>query len=637
MITDRRMPFPSSVDVAMFQAAIDTAREAVLWVDGEGRLAYVNQRACSWLGYSREELSRKRIWDLDVGTTPERWAAVWRQTLIDGTTETAYVRKGGGVVPVEVSAKDLDVGGRRLCVAFVRDITERRVVTEALRRTQAAVDKSRDPIFWVKSDGSLAYVNDAACELLEYPRDELLRLKMQEISPSPISWDERWRRRSQEGALRFERTHRTKSGRNIPVEVSVSVVEFEGEECHWVYTRDLTEQKRAQADKARLEAELLHAQKLESVGRLAGGVAHDFNNMLTVILGYAELLSAGFPEGDPMLESLAEIKKAACRSRDTTRQLLAFSRKQLIAPRALDLNALVKEAKNALLRLIGEHIALVFVPGDALWKVVFDPAQIEQALVNLIVNARDALPTGGRITISTSNLHLGAEDCRDRVDAQPGDYVLLTVTDNGIGMDQETLAHIFEPFFSTKEVGKGTGLGLATVYGVIKQNNGFIEVSSGKGSGSTFRLYIPRMQGPSVDPPLPADAAAARGRGTILLVEDNEMVRDLTRSMLQGLGYTVVSADSAHAALGLCESREHEVDMLLADVVMPDMRGPQLAERLRAVRPDLRVLFMSGYASSQVSGVDLSADSVHFIQKPFTMSELARSLDVVLNGAPRRT
>ena len=291
MISHSRMPSPSSVDVAIFQAAIDTAREAVLWVDGDGRLAYANQRACSWLGYDREELGRKRIWDLDVGTTPERWAAVWK-TTIGGMTETAYVRKDGGVVPVEVSAKDLEVGGKRLCVAFVRDISARRAVTEALRRTQAAVDKARDPIFWVKSDGTLAYVNDAACELLEYPREELLRLRMQDISPSPISWEERWRRRSQEGAVRFERTHRAKSGREIPVEVSVSVVEFEGEECHWVYTRDLTEQKRAQADKARLEAELLQAQKMESVGRLAGGVAHDFNNMLTVILGYAELLAA---------------------------------------------------------------------------------------------------------------------------------------------------------------------------------------------------------------------------------------------------------------------------------------------------------------------------------------------------------
>ncbi len=413
-----------------------------------------------------------------------------------GLTETSYRRKDGRVVPVEVSAKDLEVGGRRLCVAFVRDASERRAVTEALRRTQVAVDKARDPIFWVKSDGSIAYANDAACELLEYPREELLRLRMQDISPSAISWEDRWRRRRQEGAVRFERVHRAKSGREIPVEVSVSVIHFEGEECHWVYTRDLTEQKRAQAEMAVLEAELLHAQKLESVGRLAGGVAHDFNNMLTVILGYAELIGTSFPDDAGLLESLAEIKKAACRSRDTTRQLLAFSRKQMIAPRAVDLNGLVGEAKNALLRLIGEHVTLVFLPGAALWTVRFDPAQVEQILVNLIVNARDALPGGGHVSIATANVHLAEADCRNRVDAIPGDYVALSVSDDGVGMDEQTLAHIFEPFFSTKEIGKGTGLGLATVYGAIKQNNGFIDVSSSKGQGTTFRLYVPRMQEP---------------------------------------------------------------------------------------------------------------------------------------------
>ncbi len=630
------MPDPSSADVAMFQAAIETAREAVLWVDGEGRLVYVNPRACSWLGYSPDELRRSRIWDIDTGTNPERWLAVWKQPRIDGLTETSYRRKDGSLVLVEVSARDCEVGGRRLCVAFIRDATERRTVIEALRRTQAAVDRARDPIFWVKSDGSLAYVNDAACELLEYPREELLRLRMPDISRSTTPWEERWRKRREEGALRFERIHRSRSGRDIPVEVSVSVVEFEGEECHWVYTRDLSEQKRAEAEKARLEAELLHAQKLESVGRLAGGVAHDFNNMLTVILGYAELIGASLSAGDPLLESLGEIKKAACRSRDTTRQLLAFSRKQPVLPRAVDLNALVTEAKNSLLHLIGEQIDLVFLPGAALWKVVFDPSQVEQTLVNLIVNARDALPDGGRITIATSNIHLDQESCRDHAEAEPGDYVVLSISDNGVGMDEQTLSHIFEPFFSTKEVGKGTGLGLATVYGVIKQNNGFIDVTSRQGRGTTLRLHIPRMKGPTVEPPVAVEPPATRGRGTVLLVEDNEMVRDLTRSMLEGLGYTVLSADSARAALALCANRAQTVDLLLSDVVMPDMRGPELGERARAIRPDLPLLFMSGYASSLVVGPHTAESATHFIQKPFRMAELARSVESALHSTLRR-
>jgi len=626
----------SPLDIATFEAAIQTAGDAVVWVDGEGRLAYVNERACSWLGYARDELCALRIWDLDVATSRERWAVAWKQTLFQGLTETSYRRKDGGLVAVEVSAKAVDAGGRRLCVAFVRDITGRTGATGELRRAKAAIDKACDPIFWVSSDGRIAYANDAACALLEYTREELLTLGIPDISPSSEPWEKRWHRRLSEGALRFERIHRTKSGRQLPVEVSISIVEFDGEEYHWVYTRDISERRRAEAERARLEAQLLHAQKLESIGRLAGGVAHDFNNMLSVILGYTELISGGLPDGDPLAQPLGEIRKAACRSRDTTRQLLAFSRKQVVVPRALDLNALVEDARNSLLRLIGEDIDLVFVPGEGLWSVVFDPAQIEQALMNLVVNARDALPGGGRITIETSNVEIDAAYCREHVDARPGDYVALSVSDDGVGMSEETLAHIFEPFFSTKEVDKGTGLGLATVYGVIKQNAGFIDVTSGVGRGSAFRLYIPRLVGQAAEAPLHAERPAERGRGTVLLVEDNEMVRDLTRSMLEELGYAVLSVASPRAALELCQNGDQRVDLLLSDVVMPDMRGPELRERSRAIRPGLEVLFMSGYAQSLIVGPGASEEPIRFIQKPFTMAELARSVERALRRAPER-
>jgi PAS domain S-box-containing protein len=631
-----RMTDPGTPEVAMFEAAIRTAREVVLWVDGEGRFAYVNDRAFSWLGYTRAELGALCIWDLDVETSVEHWAAGWRQTRLEGLTVTSYRRKDGALLPVEVSARDLEVGGRRLWVAFVRDVSERRAVTDALRRTQAAVDKAREAIFWVRSDGSFAYVNERACELLEYTREELMRLKVPDISPSTSPWEERHRRRRQEGAVVFERVHRSKSGREFPVEVSISVMQFEGEEYNCVYTRDISERKRAEADKARLETQLLHAQKLESVGRLAGGVAHDFNNMLSVILGYAELMTAGFRPGDPLLAPLGEIKKAACRSRDTTRQLLAFSRKQVITPRAVDLNALVAEAKNALLRLIDEDVDLVFLPGSELWSVVFDSTQFEQMLVNLIVNARDALPGGGRITVETSNVTLDEAHCRAHADAKPGDYVVLSVADDGLGMDEETLSHIFEPFFSTKEVGRGTGLGLSTVYGVVRQNEGFINVASAVGRGSTFRLYIPRMRGRAAEPPAAAEALPVRGRGTILLVEDDEMVRDLTRSMLEALGYAVLSVGSPTAALSLCEDRGQKIDLLVSDVVMPEMRGPELRERLRAVRPALEVLFMSGYAPALVIAPALAEDPTRFIQKPFTLAELGRSVENALRRPTAR-
>jgi two-component system cell cycle sensor histidine kinase/response regulator CckA len=612
-----------SVDLAMFQAAVDTARDAVVWADGEGRIVYVNQRAADWLGYGRDELCALPIWDVDAGADRESWPIIWRSPL-EALRESTYVRKDGTRVPVEVSARDLDVAGRRLRVAFVRDITAERAVTTALRRTQAAVDRAPDPIFWVRADGTFAYVNEAACATLEYSRDELMRLKVPDISPQGGAWEDRWRAHRQERPRLFERVHRTKSGREFPVEISISSMSFEGEQYNCVYARDVSDRLHADQERARLEMQLLHAQKLESVGRLAGGVAHDFNNMLAVILGYAELITNGLAATDPLQGPLGEIKKAASHARDTTRQLLAFSRKQVIMPKAVDVNALVEGARNSLMRLIGEDIALSFAPGNKLWQVAFDPSQLEQMLVNLIVNARDALPHGGRIAIETANATLDEAACRGVGELKPGDYVLLTVRDDGVGMDAETLSHIFEPFFSTKEVGKGTGLGLATVYGAIKQNEGHVEVSSTVGSGTTFRLYIPRLSGEVPAAGAGDEAPAARGEGTILLVEDDTMVREMTRSMLETLGYTVLPASSARAALALCEEPGRRIDLLFTDVVMPDMKGPELRERVRALRPGLEVLFMSGHAPSLLGAS--AGETVRFLKKPFSLAELARTV-----------
>jgi PAS domain S-box-containing protein len=626
----------SSIDVAMFQAALETAPDAVFWMNGDGRFVYLNERAHDLLGYTREQLLHLHVWDVDLDVSRERWVASWRQRSARVLTETWYRRKDGTRVAVEVSAKDLEVESARLRVAFVRDITRRREVTDALRRTQAAVDHAREAIFWVKSDGRLVYVNDAACQALEYSKEELLRMGVPDIDPNvaPRDWAEDWRYSREAKSFMVETKHRTKSGREIPVEAAITFMQFEGEEYNCVYTRDISERKRADEERARLELQLLHAQKLESVGRLAGGVAHDFNNMLSVILGYTELMSGRLSPTDRLLEPLQEITKAASRSRDTVRQLLAFSRKQMIAPKVVDLNELVENARNTLLRLIGEDIELRFEPGPDLWKVVFDPSQVEQILVNLVVNARDALRERGRITIETANAAVDASYCRAHAEATPGDYVVITVCDNGAGMEPETLAHIFEPFFSTKEVGKGAGLGLATVYGVVKQNGGFISVQSAPEQGSTFRLFIPRMTAavPLAQPKVMTEAPAARRPGTILVVEDEEMVRNLTTSMLLGLGYAVLPAATPAAALSLCETVDVRIDLLLTDVVMPDMRGSDLGERVRAIRPDVRVLFMSGYTGDVMDRHGVAAEQATFIQKPFTMAELARSVEAAMRA-----
>ncbi|MFA6240873.1 MAG: ATP-binding protein, partial [Candidatus Hydrogenedentales bacterium] len=381
---------------------------------------------------------------------------------------------------------------------------------------------------------------------------------------------------------------------------------------------DITERKAAEEERAKLEGQLNQARKMESVGRLAGGVAHDFNNMLTVILGYAELVKDELNEGSPLLAYINEIEKAAVRSRDVTSQLLAFSRKQFILPTPLDLNASIVLAEKSLLRLIGEDVALRLHLADDLWRIKFDASQVDQILVNLSVNARDAMPHGGALVIETSNVYCDEAYCRDHTEAIPGRYVLLQVSDDGAGMDTETLSHLFEPFFTTKDVGKGTGLGLATVYGILRQNGGFVNVYSEVGRGSTFMIHFPCLGSDadaveeSVEQPSPI------GTGAILLVEDDAMVRGLTDSMLRSLGYSVVSCTTPGEALEWCRASGNPVDLLMTDVVMPEMNGRQLSERIEQLRPGIKVLFMSGYTANIVLHHGVVGEGVSFLQKPFS-------------------
>ncbi|MBS3822099.1 MAG: response regulator, partial [Phycisphaerae bacterium] len=389
---------------------------------------------------------------------------------------------------------------------------------------------------------------------------------------------------------------------------------------------DITARKEAEAERERLEQQLRQAQKMEAVGRLAGGVAHDFNNMLTAILGNAELALKRVDASGPLHEDLNEICKAAGRSADLTRQLLAFARKQMVAPRVLDLNETVSGMLKMLRRLIGEDVELAWSPGEGVWPVRIDPSQVDQILANLCLNARDAVDAGGQISIETSNVHLGEDDCVGVPDAAPGEYVVLSVSDNGRGMDTETLENLFEPFFTTKAVGEGTGLGLATVYGIVRQNGGFIRVYSELGSGATFHIHLPR----SAAAPAHAEAAprhdlAAGGGRTVLLVEDEPSVLALGKAVLQDLGYEVLTAATPEEAIDLAE-RHDDIDLLLTDVVMPGMNGRELSERLMRRHSGLRRVFMSGYTADVIAHHGVLDERVHFIQKPFTRRTLAAKL-----------
>lgn len=390
------------------------------------------------------------------------------------------------------------------------------------------------------------------------------------------------------------------------------------------FVEDITERKR-------LEENLHQSQKMESIGRLAGGVAHDFNNMLTVIIGSAEMAMFKTSEEEPAYSYLETILTAAERSTAITRQLLAFSRKEIISPKAINLNALIIESEKTLVRLIHEDIQLTFNLGTGLWPIMLDPSQLDQILINLFVNASDAMPTGGSLNVATANIQISPEDSDDHIDAQPGDYVQLAVSDSGFGMEQEVCEHIFEPFYTTKDVGQGTGLGLATVYGIVTQNNGFITVNSKPGHGTSFTVFFPRFR-ETVEEEQPPTEVHTLGSGTVLLVEDEEMLLWISSQMLENLGYEVITAATPKEAISICEQQGSSIDLLLTDVVMPEMNGKEMVEKIKVSLPELPVLFMSGYPADIVAQRGILKEDMNFIKKPLMMNQLREKIQSILKG-----
>ena len=389
-------------------------------------------------------------------------------------------------------------------------------------------------------------------------------------------------------------------------------------------SRDITERKQAEKERENLQSQLFQAQKMESVGRLAGGVAHDFNNMLSAILGHAQLAMMQCTPSEPIHTHLKVIEDSAHRSADLTRQLLAFARKQTIAPKILDINDTVSGMLKMLLRLIGEDIDLVWMPKADLWQVKIDPSQIDQLLANLCVNARDSIAEVGKITIKTENITFDDAYCSAHLGFTSGEYVMLAVSDNGCGMDEKTLPHIFEPFFTTKEIGRGTGLGLSTVYGIVKQNNGFINVYSEPDKGTTLKIYLPRVVGEAIEPSAENAAEMPKGRGeTVLLVDDEPMILNVSREMLEQLGYVVLIASTPSEAIRMAMEYAGKIHLLITDVVMPESTGRDLAKNVVSFYPKIRLLFMSGYTSNVIARHGVLDEGVNFVQKPFSIQVLA--------------
>ena len=559
-----------------------------------------------------------------IAGSGSRWHAEYR--LVKANGQRADVIDRGFIVRDETGRAVRMIGA-------LKDVTAQKRTEEILRaseeRYRYLFENNPQPM-WVFDEETLAFlaVNPSACRRYGYTREEFLTMTIRDIREPEdvpvlarqIATDTRTYQES--GVWR----HRKKDGSLIEVEITSHGLIFEDRPSRLVLASDVTERRR-------LELQLRQSQKMDAIGQLAGGIAHDFNNLLTAILGYADLLTNQLPPGDVLREEVAEITKAGERAASLTRQLLAFSRRQVLEPKRLDLNAIVRGIERMLRRLIGENIELVAALDPSLAPVRADAGQIEQVILNLVVNSRDAMLEGGKLTIETANVELDEAYALRHATVQPGHFVMLAVSDTGCGMDAETQSRIFEPFFTTKTKDSGTGLGLSTVYGIVKQSNGFVWTYSEVGKGTTLKVYLPRSEG-AVEPTEPPSAASAAPQATetVLLVEDDPSLRKLARTILKSLGYTVLDAGAGAAALELARRHAGAIDLVLTDVVMPQMSGTDFVSALKTVRPDVAVLFMSGYTEDAIIRHNVLESKTAFLQKPFTRATLARKIREVLNA-----
>ncbi len=636
-VTERRK---AERDLIVFKESLENSFDAIGMTNPQGVHYYQNRAFDELFGKLGEDPSQVYV---DKQVAREVFRSIKAGGVWSGELRM-YDREGEiREILLRAYANRDEQGNITALVGVHTDITERKRTEMALRisekRYRNLYENLRDGSFAVDLSGRIVECNRQFLIMLgRYSYEEISRLTYENITPKQWHTLEMNILKNQVDKRGYsdiyEKEYFRKDGSIIPVEIQTYLVlDPDGKAGgYWSFVRDITERKRAEEEREKMQAQLIQAGKMESVGRLAGGVAHDFNNMLGVILGYSELVLQQIEDSDPNYAGIIEIRKAAMRSADLTRQLLAFARKQTVAPRVLDLNETVEGMLKMLRRLIGEDIELVWLPGSDTVTVKVDPSQVDQLLANLCVNARDAIGGVGQVTIETGSVFLDRDYCAKQPVCVPGEHVILTVSDNGRGMDPDTLEHLFEPFFTTKVSGEGTGLGLATVYGIARQNNGFIEVSSEAGRGTSFRIYLPACK-PAFARTSKNDLAKneAPGNETILLVEDEPAILNLTRNMLERLGYTVIASGLPGEALSIAREHAGEIHLLMTDVVMPEMNGRELAKNLLALYPDIRRLFMSGYTANVIAHHGVLDEGVHFIQKPFTMQDLSERVRQALD------
>ena len=622
----------------LYTRLVDTMPDVIVRTDLAGNILFVNDYAFQINGYRRDEIEGQNILRF-IAPEDHQSAVEDLMHMMEGNIvphEYNLLAKDGRKIPFEINGNVLrnEEGVPFGVVVVGRNLSERKqsegIIRKSEERYRTIFESTATANMILAEDTTILMANNNFALLSGYSKQEIEGKLSWTMFVHPddlermISYHLARRMHGGSAPASYEFRFLNRAGEIKEMFISVAVIP--GTRENIVSLVDLTERKQ-------LETQLLQAQKMESVGRLAGGVAHDFNNMLSVIIGNTEMAMNKMRPSEPLYKTLQDVLNAGLRSADLTRQLLAFARQQTISPKILDLNDTLAGMLKMLQRLIGENIDLGWHPGHNLWQVKIDPSQVDQLLANLAVNARDAIHQSGRITIETSNVICDDVYCADRPECVPGDYVMLAVSDNGYGMSKETLTMIFEPFFTTNKEGQGTGLGLATVYGIVKQNNGFINVYSEPGVGTTFKIYLPRNtehddapEDKKIETDLPG------GNETILIVEDEITVLSLTQAMLEALGYNVLAAGNKDLAFHLVQNHAGAIDLLLTDIVMPDINGKELAERMAHLKPGMKCRYMSGYTADVIARQGILEEGIHFISKPFSLRDLANKIRAVLEA-----